>query len=143
MLRAGPPGRLFESSMHPYKRSQRLGILLREEIADIVMRKVKDPRLGFVTVTDVELTEDLKIAHVYVTIMGEADTENTMSVLSTARGLIRSELSKRVRVKFIPNLDFRIDKAVERGRRVDELLKELEKGRQAPGSPSEVPEDRG
>jgi len=129
--------------MHPYKRSQRLGILLREEIADIIMRRVKDPRLGFVTVTDVELTEDLKIAHVYITIMGEADTETTLSILSAARGLIRTELSKRVRVKFIPALDFRIDRAVERGRRVDELLKELEKGRQAAGGPSELSEDRG
>lgn len=129
--------------MHPYKRSQRLGALFREEIADIVMRRVKDPRLGFVTITDVELTEDLKIAHVYVTILGEADREATLSILNAARGLIRGELSKRVRVKFIPTLDFRVDRAVERGRRVDELLKEIEKGREAPGSPAGPSEEPG
>lgn len=111
--------------MHPYKRSQRLSILLREEIADIIMRKVKDPRIGFVTVTDVDLSEDLKIAHVFVSVMNEEEKETTLEILNSAKGLVRSEVSKRVRIKFIPAIDFRIDKSIEYGDRIDRLLKEI------------------
>ena len=111
--------------MHPYKRSQRLSILLREEIADIIMRKVKDPRLGFVTVTDVELSEDLKTARVFVSVLKDKDKETTLEILNSAKGLIRGEISKRIRVKFIPTVEFRIDKSIEYGEKVDRLLKEI------------------
>jgi len=111
--------------MHPYKRSQRLSILLREEIADIIMRKVKDPRLGFVTVTDVELSEDLKTARVFVSVLKDEDKETTLEILNSAKGLIRGEISKRIRVKFIPTVEFRIDKSIEYGEKVDRLLKEI------------------
>ncbi len=113
-----------ELTMHPYKRSQRLSILLREEIADIIMKRVKDPRLGFVTVTDVGMSQDLKIAYVYISVY-EGDKDITLEILNSARGLIRSEVSKRVRVKFIPNIEFRIDKSIEHGDRIDKLLKEI------------------
>ncbi|MCE5313284.1 MAG: 30S ribosome-binding factor RbfA [Nitrospiraceae bacterium] len=111
--------------MHPYKRSQRLNILIKEEMADIIMRRVKDPRLGFVTVTDVEMSEDLKLAKVYVSVFREEERDMTLEILNSAKGLIRSELAKRVRVKFIPALDFRIDKSVEHGDKIDRLLKEI------------------
>jgi len=110
--------------MHPYKRSQRLSILLREEIADIIMRRVKDPRLGFVTVTDVEMSEDLKIAKVYISVY-EGDKDLTIEILNSAKGIIRNEVSKRVRVKFIPSIEFRIDRSIEHGDRIDRLLKEI------------------
>ncbi len=111
--------------MHPYKRSQRLSILLREEIADIIMRRVKDPRLGFVTVTDVELSQDLKIARVFVSVLKEEEKDLTLEILNSAKGLIRSEVSKRVRVKFIPTIEFRADSSVERGDKIDKLLREI------------------
>jgi ribosome-binding factor A len=119
--------------MHPYKRSQRLSILLREEIADIIMRRVKDPRLGFVTVTDVNMSEDLKIARVYISVLNEGERELTLEILNAARGLVRSEVSKRVRVKFIPSIEFRIDSAVDHGGKVDRLLKEI-KEKESPDS---------
>jgi len=127
--------------MHPYKRSTRLSILLREEIADIVMRKVKDPRLGFITVTDVALSEDLKVAKVFISVMGEDDKEITMKILNSASGLIRNEVSKRVRMKFIPSIEFRIDRSVERGNRIDQLLKELEERHDRSGSSTEHTEE--
>jgi len=114
-----------EDKMHPYKRSQRLNILIREEMADIIMRRVKDPRLGFVTVTDVEMSEDLKLAKIYVSVFKEDERDLTLEILNNAKGLIRSELAKRVRVKFIPAIDFRIDKSVEHGDKIDCLLKEI------------------
>jgi ribosome-binding factor A len=110
--------------VHPYKRSQRLSILLREEIADIVMRKLKDPRLGFVTVTDVSLSEDLKNAKVYVSIY-EGDKALTLEILNSAKGLVRSEISKRLKIKFIPTIEFRIDKSIEHGEKIDRLLREI------------------
>ncbi len=112
-------------TMQPYKRTQRLNILLREEIADLIMRKVKDPRLGFVTVTDVEITNNLKIADVFISIMNDADIDISMEILNSAKGFIRSELSKRVRLKYIPSLEFKIDRSARHGIRIDELLKEI------------------
>jgi ribosome-binding factor A len=111
--------------MQPYKRSQRLNILLREEIADIIMRRVKDPRLGFVTVTDVSLSEDLKIARVYVSVLNSDEKAIAIEILNGAKGLIRSEVAKRVRSKFIPTLEFWIDESIEQGFKIDKLLKEI------------------
>lgn len=111
--------------MHPYKRSQRVGDLLREEIADIIIRKVKDPRLGFVTVTGVDITEDLKTAKVYVSILKEEEREIALTVLNAAKSFIRFEVAKRVRMKSIPSLEFRIDESIEYGSRIDKLLKDI------------------
>lgn len=111
--------------MHPYKRSSRLGLLIKEEVADIIMRKVKNPRLGFVTVTDVEMTQDLKMARVFISVMQEETSGLSLEILNSAKGMIRSELNKRIRVKFIPSLEFRIDEAIDRGSRIDQLLREI------------------
>lgn len=116
--------------MHPYKRSQRLSILLREEVADIVMRKVKDPRVGFVTVTDVEMSEDLKNAKIYISVY-EGDRDQTLEILNSAKGLIRNEISKRLKVKFIPTVEFRIDKSIDHGDRIDELLRNIKERKEA------------
>jgi ribosome-binding factor A len=127
--------------MHPYKRSQRLAILIREEIADIIMKKVKDPRLGFVTVTDVALSDDLKMARVFVSVLAEGQKDDTLGILNAAKGLVRNELSKRVRIKFIPTVEFKIDTSVERGFRVDQLLKELREGHGSAGSGNRFSEE--
>jgi ribosome-binding factor A len=111
--------------MFPYKRSQRVSDLLREEIADIIMKKVKDPRLGFVTVTGVEITDDLKIAKAFVSVLKEEERETTLAILNSAKGYIRSEVAKRVRMKSIPSLEFRIDESIAYGDRIDKLLKEI------------------
>ena len=113
--------------MHPYKRSQRVSDLIREEIADIIMNKVKDPRLGFVTVTGAKITEDLKIATIYLSILKEEEKETTIEMLNSAKGFIRAELAKRLRMKFIPSLTFRIDESLEYGVRIEKLLREIKK----------------
>lgn len=111
--------------MHPYKRSQRLSILLREEVADIVINKLKDPRLGFVTVTDVELSDDLRIAKVFVSVLNEQERELTLQILNDARGFVRSEIAKRLRIKIIPTFEFIYDESIDRGFKIDKLLKEI------------------
>ncbi|MEK7267134.1 MAG: 30S ribosome-binding factor RbfA, partial [Nitrospirota bacterium] len=109
------------------KRSQRVSDLIREEIADIIMNKVKDPRLGFVTVTGAKITEDLKIATIYLSILKEEEKETTIEMLNSAKGFIRAELAKRLKMKFIPSLTFRIDESLEYGVRIEKLLREIKK----------------
>ena len=116
---------VFWIFMLPYKRSQRVSDLLREEISDIIFFKLKDPRIGFLTVTGVDVTEDLKIAVVHVSILKEEEKKPTLEILQAARNFIRSELSKRLKMKFIPSVDFRLDTSAEYGSRIEELLSEI------------------
>jgi ribosome-binding factor A len=117
----------FHGIMLPYKRSQRVGDLLREEIADIIIYKLKDPRIGFVTVTGVDVTDDIKIAIAYISILKEEEKKTTLDILNSAKSFIRSELSKRLRMKFIPSIEFRLDSSVEYGSRIETLLNEIRK----------------
>jgi ribosome-binding factor A len=108
-----------------YKRSARVSDQMKQEIADILMRKIKDPRIGFVTVTDVELSDDLKNAKVFVSIYG-GDKEATFKGLKSATAFIRSELGKRMRMRCVPELLFRFDGTVEQGAHIMELLREID-----------------
>ncbi len=111
--------------MLPYKRSQRVGDLLRQEIADIIMRRVKDPRIGFVTVTGVDITDDLKIAKVFISCLKDEEKDATLEILNAAKSFIRSEVAKRIRIKVIPTLEFRVDESMGYGDRIDKLLREI------------------
>jgi len=114
--------------MLPYKRSQRVGDLIREEVADIIMYRLKDPRIGFVTVTGVDLSADLKLAKVYVSILKEEERDLTLDILNSSKNFIRSLLTKRLKMKFIPAIEFRIDTSIEYGFKIDKLLKEIKEG---------------
>jgi ribosome-binding factor A len=111
--------------MLPYKRSERVADLIREEIADLIMYKLKDPRIGFVTVTGVEMSPDLKMAKVYVSIFKEEEREETLEILNSSRSFMRSSLSKRLRMKFIPTIEFRLDTSIDYGFKMDKLLKDI------------------
>ncbi|MEW6001741.1 MAG: 30S ribosome-binding factor RbfA [Nitrospirota bacterium] len=112
--------------MLPYKRSQRVSDLLRKEISDIVIRRLKDPRIGFLTITGVDVTDDIKIAKVYVSILKDEDKKTTLEILNSAKSFIRSELSKRLRMKSIPTIEFKLDTSIEYGSRIEKLLKQIE-----------------
>jgi ribosome-binding factor A len=97
------------------------------EVADIVMRKIKDPRVRSVTVTDVELTSDLRIARVFVTTMGSPDEEReTFAGLAKASGFVRGELGRRLTLRYLPEVMFVKDVAGSRGDRILKLLDELQ-----------------
>jgi ribosome-binding factor A len=98
---------------------------MKQEIADILMRKIRDPRIGFVTVTDVEVADDLRNAKVFVSIYG-GDRAKTLKGLESASAFIRSELGKRMRMRFTPELLFRFDATVEQGAHIMELLRDIE-----------------
>ncbi|HTG02084.1 MAG TPA: 30S ribosome-binding factor RbfA [Nitrospirota bacterium] len=119
-----------------FKRAERVGDQMKEEIADILMRKIKDPRIGFVTVTDVEIADDLRNAKVYVSVYG-GNKDQTLKGLESAAPFIRSELGKRMRLKFSPELLFRFDDTAERGAHVMELLRTIEQDDKKKGTPDE------
>lgn len=114
--------------MLSYKRSERVADQIRAEIADVLMRKVKDPRIGFVTVTAVEVADDLRHAKVFVSILEDAHSrEKTLKVLFKAAGFIRSELGKRLRLKFLPQLTFHLDESAQKTAQILHLLEEIKK----------------
>jgi len=110
------------------QRTQRLDELLREEISAIVARDVHDPRVGFVTVTSVDVTPDLRHATVWVSVIGQPDERSeTVRALGRAMPFLRREL-RVLRLKRIPELHLRLDDTAERGTRVLSILQALEEG---------------
>ena len=109
-----------------FKRTDRVSDQMRMEIADILMRRVKDPRVGFVTMTAVDVTADLRQAWVYVTVLqgGTQETE-TLDALSRAQGFIKGELGRRLKLRYVPDLKFVKDTSIDRVTRVLNLLDEV------------------
>ncbi len=107
-------------------RLERVGDLLKEELSELILREVKDPRVGFVTITGVRVSADLRHARVYVVTheTGE-ERERTLEGLQSARGYLRGALGRRLRLKYIPDLNFGIDETLEQGFRIHEILKSL------------------
>jgi ribosome-binding factor A len=107
------------------RRPERLAEEIREEVARMIAFELKDPRLGFVTVTRVELAHDLRYARVHVGVMGsEAEREKSLTALRSAAGFIRRELGRRLRIHHSPEIDFRYDKGIDATDRVARLLAE-------------------
>src|SRR5512144_1722863 len=108
-----------------FKRSERVSDQMKHEIADILMRKIKDPRIGFVTVTDVTVSDDLRNAKVFVSVYG-GDKAKSLKGLESAAVFIRAELGRRMRMRFVPELLFRYDETMERGAHILGLLHDIE-----------------
>ena len=117
------------------QRTDRIDQLLREEIGAILARDVQDPRIGFVTVTEVDTAPDLSTARVWVSVIGQPDERRTaVRALEHAMPFVRRELGTRLRLRRIPELLIRADDTAQRGTRVLQLLAELEAGE----APAEV-----
>lgn len=109
-----------------YSRSQRVVEQIRRELAELIRTEVKDPRVGFITLTDVEITPDYAHAKVYFTSMQGADGVDEILVgLRRASGFLRRELGRRVRIHTTPELHFHYDKSVEEGSRLSRLIDEV------------------
>jgi ribosome-binding factor A len=107
-------------------RASRVAEQMKKELSDIIGRKIKDPRIGFVTVTDVQLTGDLQIAKVFISVLGnEEQKQNTLKALAKAKGFIRSEIGQRIRLRKTPEIYFEMDESIDYGNRIEALLKEL------------------
>ena len=108
------------------KRLERVNQLIKEEISMLVQRQLKDPRLGFVTVTEVETSKDLRQAKVFVSVLGdERQWASSMQALQSARGFIRNWLRDHLDLRVTPVLDFRADRSMEHAARIQTLLDRL------------------
>ena len=111
-------------------RPEKVAHLMRREVAEILQRRLRDPRVSaMVSVTDVEVTQDLSFARVFVSIMGSPEERAaTLQALAHAAGFVRHELSPRLGLREVPEIRFVHDESLERGARVEELLKRLQDG---------------
>lgn len=107
-------------------RVEKVQELMKQEVSKMLLRDIKDPRIGFVTVTQVELTGDLREAKIYVSIMGsEQQIEDSWQGLQSALGFIRREIGKRIRLRFTPSVSFALDKSLDYSAHIQELLNKI------------------
>ena len=119
------------------QRTDRIDELLRQEISQLLAREVADPGLGFVTITQIETSQDLRHARLWVSVIGQPEARRaSIEALERAMPFIRRELGKRLRIRRIPEFTVKLDESSERGTRVMQLLSELEAG----GIPDELPD---
>jgi len=109
-----------------YQRKDRVGDLIKREVSQMIQQELKDPGIGFVTVTGVEVSPDLKRAKIFYSVLGEEDSKReSASALKRACGFIQHEIGKRLRLKHIPEISFQFDSSVEYGAHIEELIQKI------------------
>lgn len=112
-----------------FKRSQRIQELILEEISKLIQSGLKDPRIGFTTVTKVEVTDNLKHAKVFISVMGsEQEKIDTLDGLTNAKGFIRNTLGKNCYLRYLPELEFRRDDNADHVEKISRILNGLHSG---------------
>ena len=108
-------------------RIEKLQELIKQEMSKMLLKELKDPRIGFVTVTDVEMTGDLREAKIYVSVMGgEEQVKSSLEGLNSALGFIRREIGRRIRLRFTPEISFSLDTSLDYGDHIQKLLLQVE-----------------
>jgi len=108
------------------QRAHRIGEQIHQEVSSLLVKGLKDPRIGFVTITYVEVTSDLHLARIYYTVMGDTESrKNTVKGLKSSIPFIRKELGRRIRTRYIPELLFQYDTSLEYGNRIENLIREI------------------
>ena len=111
-------------------RIEKLQELIKQETSKMLLYDIKDPRIGFVTVTDVEMTGDLREAKIFVSIMGnDEQIKDTMQGLQSALGFVRREIGKRIRLRFTPEISFAPDKSLDYSEHIQKILLQIERER--------------
>lgn len=109
-------------------RPGRVANAIRREVSNIIQEELKDPRIGFTTVTKVEITPDLKYAKIYYTVLGDEKTRKSTEIaLRNAKGFIKNLIGDRLKLKFMPELTFKMDKTFEYQERIDKILDKIHK----------------
>lgn len=115
------------------RRTRQVGEMLREELSDIIRREVKDPRIGFMSITSVDVPPDLRSARVYISVLGsDQERSDTLDALRSAAKFIRFHLKPRLRMRQIPDLDFRDDRSMEYAQQISATLREIKASDGAP-----------
>lgn len=108
-------------------RIEKLQELIKQEMSKMLLTDLKDPRIGFVTVTDVEMTGDLREAKIYVSVMGGAEqVKSSLEGLNSALGFVRREIGQRIRLRFTPEISFALDTSLDYGDHIQKLLLQVE-----------------
>ena len=108
-------------------RIEKLQELIKQEMSKILLKEIKDPRIGFVTVTDVEMTGDLREAKIYISVMGgEEQVKSSLEGLNSALGFVRREIGQRIRLRFTPEISFALDTSLDYGDHIQKLLLQVE-----------------
>ncbi len=109
-------------------RVEKLQELIKQEMSKMLLKEIKDPRIGFVTVTDVEMTGDLREAKIYVSIMGgEEQIQASLEGLQSALGFIRREIGHRIRLRFTPEISFALDNSLDYSEHIQKLLLKIDR----------------
>lgn len=107
----------------------RVGEQIKKELSQIIQSELKDPRIGFITVTGVDVTNDFSQAKVYLSVLGsDEQKEETLKALARGTGFIRSELGKRIRMRKIPELLFKFDASIDYGSKIETLIHQINDG---------------
>jgi len=111
-------------------RPERLAEAIKKEVSELLREELKDPRIGFVTITSVEVSKDLRCANIYASVLGDSkDQKATIEALQKAQGFVRGELGRRIRLRYTPEITFKLDQSISRGSKLISLMKEVkEKG---------------
>ncbi len=105
---------------------ERLNQIILKEVTEIIQFELKDPAIGFITITDVQVTNDYSYAKIYVSFLGKKErNEAGMKALQRSKGFIRSELAKKMSMRKVPELLFKLDETLERSRKIDAILKKI------------------
>lgn len=108
----------------------RVGEQLKKELSQIIQTELKDPGIGFITVTGVDITSDLSQARIYLSVLGsDEQKEQTLQALSRAKGYLRTEVGKRIRLRHTPELLFKFDTSIEYGSKIESLLDQINQGK--------------
>ena len=120
-------------------RQEKLGEQIAVEVSDLLRTRIKDPRVGFASITHVEVSGDLRHAKVFVSVMGEPDEKkSTMEALHHATGFLRHELAGRLTLRFMPEITFKLDNSIEQGAHILGLIRQLATPETPPETGSEV-----
>lgn len=115
------------------KRTQKVADLIRKEVSDMLLRTVKDPRIGLVTITRVKVTEDYRLARIHFSVPGSSEErDQSQKGLDSARGFIRKELARRINLRYTPEILFEFDPSIEYAIHIEEVLKSLHKEEENP-----------
>ncbi len=109
-----------------FKRSEKVAEAVHEFISELLIKGLKDPRIGFVTVTGVKVTDDLHLATVYFSVVGSDDEKKSSEKgLNSAKGFIRKELGRNLRLRYIPDIIFKYDNSLDYGQRIETIIQEI------------------
>ena len=124
-----------------FRRADRVSGQLRRELAQLIQMEIKDPDIGFISVSDVEVSRDLAHAKVYVTVFNEDQATGTLKALRRAAGFLRSRLGREMRMRNVPELHFLHDASVETGHYMDRLIEQAVAADASPGEPGQPEND--